>query len=311
MRYSGDFESIEGLRAKIQEVVEQAAGAASATTMSERGERKRARHNRAAASYKDLSARRGFSCRLGRVRRRYAALPRLACTCLHHVDGEPMSTLSLPPRPPSSSVAPPASSPSPPSPSARSPPRPPRSRPPARPRHARAYRHGPRARSRRPPPRVTRPHLSRVPPRRPPRRHPSRSRTPSPSRSSSTRRRRSSTRGTGTRPTLYTRYSRTPRSSRRSGAHASPSSFATVSRTSPVTRVRSSARRGCVGLYGFDVRGPAAFPKMQVHYWKNVLEILRNTVGAEVFVTSVPPCVSSSPSTSPALMPCEQDGVHR
>jgi hypothetical protein len=40
---------------------------------------------------------------------------------------------------------------------------------------------------------------------------------------------------------------------------------------------------------------------MQVHYWKNVLEILRNTIGAEVFVTSVPPCVS--PSFHP-LFPC-------
>jgi hypothetical protein len=78
-----------------------------------------------------------------------------------------------------------------------------------------------------------------------------------------------------------------------------------------VRGARSSARRGCVGLYGFDVRGPAAFPKMQVHYWKNVLEILRNTVGAEVFVTSVPPCVSRLPSTSPALMLCQQDGVKR
>jgi hypothetical protein len=65
-----------------------------------------------------------------------------------------------------------------------------------------------------------------------------------------------------------------------------------------VRRVRSSARRGSVGLYGFDVRGPAAFPKMQVHYGKNVLEILRNPVGAEVFVTPVPrereiKCISS------------------
>jgi triacylglycerol lipase len=54
-----------------------------------------------------------------------------------------------------------------------------------------------------------------------------------------------------------------------------PSSSATVSCTGPVTRARGSARRTCVGLYGFDVRGPAAFPKMQVHWWKNVLEILR------------------------------------
>jgi triacylglycerol lipase len=31
---------------------------------------------------------------------------------------------------------------------------------------------------------------------------------------------------------------------------------------------------------------------MQVHYWRNVRDILRNTVGAEVFFTSVPPCIS-------------------
>jgi hypothetical protein len=40
-------------------------------------------------------------------------------------------------------------------------------------------------------------------------------------------------------------------------------------------------RRGSVGLYGLDVRGPAAFPKTRVHYWENVLEFLRNAVGAE------------------------------
>jgi hypothetical protein len=76
-------------------------------------------------------------------------------------------------------------------------------------------------------------------------------------------------------------------------------------------RSRSSARRCFVGLYGFDVRGPVAFPKMQVHYWNNVLEILRDTVGAEVFVTSVPPCMSRLLSTSPALMLCRKDSVNR
>jgi hypothetical protein len=64
-------------------------------------------------------------------------------------------------------------------------------------------------------------------------------------------------------------------------------------------------------LYGLGVRGPAAFPMMQVYNWKNMLEILRNTVGAEVFVASVPPCVSRSPFTSPALMPFQQDSVNR
>jgi hypothetical protein len=139
-------------------------------------------------------------------------------------------------------------------------------------------------------------------PRPPTYRRPNRSRNPSASRSSRTRRRRSSRRGTGTRPT---RCSRTPLSSRRSAARASPSSSATVRRAGlRARRARSSARRGCVGLYGFDVRGAAAFPK-------NVLEILRNTVGAEVLVTSVPPCVSRSPSASPALMTCPQDGANR
>ncbi|KAF8531992.1 Alpha/Beta hydrolase protein [Gautieria morchelliformis] len=44
----------------------------------------------------------------------------------------------------------------------------------------------------------------------------------------------------------------------------------------------------CHGLYGFDVRGPEAFPKLRMHYWSNVLHILRKKVGAEVIVTGVP-----------------------
>jgi hypothetical protein len=39
------------------------------------------------------------------------------------------------------------------------------------------------------------------------------------------------------------------------------------------------------GLYGFDVRGPTYF---RLHYWGDLLKILRGTVGAEVFVTAVP-----------------------
>ncbi len=39
------------------------------------------------------------------------------------------------------------------------------------------------------------------------------------------------------------------------------------------------------GLYGFDVWGPAGFPR---HYWLEVLDILRKQIGAEVIVTSVP-----------------------
>lgn len=42
------------------------------------------------------------------------------------------------------------------------------------------------------------------------------------------------------------------------------------------------------GLYGFDVRGPEAFPRLRMHYWSNVLHILRKKVGAEVVVTGVP-----------------------
>jgi triacylglycerol lipase len=42
------------------------------------------------------------------------------------------------------------------------------------------------------------------------------------------------------------------------------------------------------GLYGFDVRGPESFPILRHHYWSNVLNILRDKVGAEVIVTSVP-----------------------
>ncbi|CAE6517551.1 unnamed protein product [Rhizoctonia solani] len=44
----------------------------------------------------------------------------------------------------------------------------------------------------------------------------------------------------------------------------------------------------CHGLYGFDVRGPSSFPRLQLHYWSKVLEVLRGKVGAEVEVTGVP-----------------------
>ena len=47
-----------------------------------------------------------------------------------------------------------------------------------------------------------------------------------------------------------------------------------------------------IGLYGFDSRGPTSFPSMRMHYWSNVLRILRGKVGAEVIVTSVPGFVS-------------------
>ncbi|GAA5856745.1 hypothetical protein JCM8547_008819 [Rhodosporidiobolus lusitaniae] len=41
----------------------------------------------------------------------------------------------------------------------------------------------------------------------------------------------------------------------------------------------------CHGLYGFDVRGPGFF---RLHYWGDLLKILRGQIGAEVFVTAVP-----------------------
>ncbi|ESK94257.1 lipase 2 [Moniliophthora roreri MCA 2997] len=44
----------------------------------------------------------------------------------------------------------------------------------------------------------------------------------------------------------------------------------------------------CHGLYGFDTRGPSTFPSMRMHYWANVLSILKGKLGAEVIITSVP-----------------------
>jgi len=44
----------------------------------------------------------------------------------------------------------------------------------------------------------------------------------------------------------------------------------------------------CAGLYGFDVRGPGFF---RLHYWGDLLRILRGKIGAEVYVTAVPGCV--------------------
>ncbi|GAA5983648.1 hypothetical protein JCM10908_000367 [Rhodotorula pacifica] len=41
----------------------------------------------------------------------------------------------------------------------------------------------------------------------------------------------------------------------------------------------------CHGLYGFDVRGPGFF---RLHYWGDLLKVLRGKIGAEVFVTAVP-----------------------
>ncbi|EKM49783.1 uncharacterized protein PHACADRAFT_265467 [Phanerochaete carnosa HHB-10118-sp] len=44
----------------------------------------------------------------------------------------------------------------------------------------------------------------------------------------------------------------------------------------------------CHGLYGFDVRGPSSFPILRQEYWSNVLNVLRQRIGAEVIVTAVP-----------------------
>jgi triacylglycerol lipase len=46
------------------------------------------------------------------------------------------------------------------------------------------------------------------------------------------------------------------------------------------------------GLYGFDVKGPASFPSLRMHYWSNVLSTLQKKIGVDVIVTSVPGCVS-------------------
>ncbi|KAL5519824.1 hypothetical protein ACEPAG_1484 [Sanghuangporus baumii] len=42
------------------------------------------------------------------------------------------------------------------------------------------------------------------------------------------------------------------------------------------------------GLYGYDVRGPSNFPMLQLHYWANVLKVLKKKIGVEVIVTGVP-----------------------
>ncbi|KAG8813425.1 hypothetical protein FRC17_001583 [Serendipita sp. 399] len=42
------------------------------------------------------------------------------------------------------------------------------------------------------------------------------------------------------------------------------------------------------GLYGYDVLGFSALPRVQMHYWNDVLRILRNKVGAKVIVTRAP-----------------------
>lgn len=47
------------------------------------------------------------------------------------------------------------------------------------------------------------------------------------------------------------------------------------------------------GLYGFDSRGPTSFPSLRMHYWSNVLRILRGKIKAEVIVTSVPGYIPS------------------
>ncbi|TIA92326.1 hypothetical protein E3P99_00622 [Wallemia hederae] len=44
----------------------------------------------------------------------------------------------------------------------------------------------------------------------------------------------------------------------------------------------------CHGLYGFDVWTPPGIPKLQLHYWADLMDILRNKIGAEVVVTGVP-----------------------
>ena len=44
-----------------------------------------------------------------------------------------------------------------------------------------------------------------------------------------------------------------------------------------------------LGLYGFDVRGFDALPGLRIHYWSEVLRILRREIGADVVVTRVPP----------------------
>jgi len=56
------------------------------------------------------------------------------------------------------------------------------------------------------------------------------------------------------------------------------------------------------GLYGFDVRGFDALPGLQIHYWSEVLRVLRKEIGADVVVTRVPPYEYPLPQILPALL---------
>ena len=55
-----------------------------------------------------------------------------------------------------------------------------------------------------------------------------------------------------------------------------------------MTGCKTAADLALTGLYGFDARGPTFF---RLHYWGDLLKILRGKIGAEVIVTAVPGCV--------------------
>ena len=56
------------------------------------------------------------------------------------------------------------------------------------------------------------------------------------------------------------------------------------------------------GLYGFDVRGFDMLPRLQIHYWSEVLRVLRKEIGADVVVTRVPPYEYPLPGILLALL---------
>lgn len=86
-------------------------------------------------------------------------------------------------------------------------------------------------------------------------------------------------------PMSFTSFFRIQHSTTQSEGHDSQSSCAMVHYSQFVL---FSILIFNAGLYGFDARGPTSFPSMRMHYWSNVLRVLRGVVGAEVIVTSVP-----------------------
>ncbi|SGY94446.1 BQ5605_C037g11651 [Microbotryum silenes-dioicae] len=76
-----------------------------------------------------------------------------------------------------------------------------------------------------------------------------------------------------------------PAHQRRASGGPDQLAFAPPTLYDPIRKPRNPIVLSMVSLYGFDVRGPSY---LRLHYWGDLLSILRGKVGAEVFVTAVP-----------------------